>query len=53
MGETSKVTMSSLLPLAFEQNAVRVSIADDGTHTFVAKDVCDVLGIVNSRECYR
>jgi prophage antirepressor-like protein len=41
-----------MLPQVFQykQNAVRVAkIDDDGTPWFVAKDVCDVLGVSNSR----
>jgi len=37
--------MSDLIPFEFEGNHSRVHVDDDGTARWVAKDVCDALGI--------
>ena len=41
---------AEIIPFDFEMQAVRVVIGDDGQPWFVAKDVCDALGIKNSRD---
>ncbi|MBU1040258.1 MAG: Bro-N domain-containing protein [Proteobacteria bacterium] len=41
--------MSELLPFAFEDSLVRVRADADGEPWFVAKDVCNVLGLENPR----
>lgn len=42
--------MSQLIPFDFEEQAVRVHVADSGETWFVAADVCSVLGIANHRD---
>lgn len=39
--------MSELMPFSFEQQRVRMLLDLDGEPWFVARDVCDVLGIAN------
>lgn len=41
--------MSDLVPFCFDDKLVRIA-DQDGSPWFVAKDVCDVLGLVNSRK---
>ncbi len=48
--ETAEYTQSSLLPFAFGDALVRVAVDELGDPWFVAKDVCDVLGLGNSRD---
>lgn len=42
--------MSNLVPFVFYDNCVRVHTDETGTLWFMAKDVCGVLGIENSRD---
>lgn len=44
-----EVTPMELIPFYFENHPIRIIIID-GMPWFVAKDVCDVLGMVNSRD---
>ena len=41
--------MTSIIPLSFETATIRI-VEQDGAPWFVAKDVCDILGLKNSRQ---
>lgn len=44
------MSRSELMPYLFEGNEIRVFLDENGNPWFVAKDVCNVLGLDNNRE---
>ena len=47
MGDPEAFPSKHLIPFHFENHPIRIEIGEDGEPWFIAKDVCDVLGIVN------
>jgi prophage antirepressor-like protein len=39
--------MTDLIPFQFQQHPVRIDLDKDGNPWWVAKDVCDILGLTN------
>lgn len=45
--------MNQMIPFKYEQNEIRVIQDEQGEPWWVAKDICDVLGISNHRDAVR
>jgi prophage antirepressor-like protein len=46
-GESGSFPFQHLIPFVFEGHPIRIQMGEDGEPWFVAKDVCDVLGLTN------